>query len=77
MTTPDPSVTIKALREMLVIKEREANTLLDRIAGLERDLAQATENATRAAAQSAQDRVPAGGGTDPGIVETDDRLVLQ
>ena len=40
-----PAVTITALREMLVIKEREANTLLDRIAGLERDLAHATENA--------------------------------
>jgi hypothetical protein len=77
MTTPDASVTIKALREMLVVKEREANTLLDRIAGLERDLAQATENAHRAGAQAAHDGAPTGGGTDPDIVETDDRLVLQ
>ncbi|MFE7422154.1 DUF4041 domain-containing protein [Rhodococcus sp. NPDC057529] len=77
MTSPDPSVTIKALREMLVVKEREANTLLDRIAGLERDLAQATENAHRAGAQPVRGLAPTGGGTDPGIVETDDRLVLQ
>jgi len=77
MTSPDPSVTIKALREMLVVKEREANTLLDRIAGLERDLAQATENAHRAGTQFNHGLPPAGGGTDPDIVETDDRLVLQ
>ncbi|MDV6269614.1 DUF4041 domain-containing protein [Rhodococcus globerulus] len=69
----DPNETIRALRMALVEKERELNTLLDNLTEVTRERDSAIRDAT-AAGIALVTRATA---TPEGVIETDDRLVLQ
>ncbi|MCJ0905597.1 DUF4041 domain-containing protein [Rhodococcus sp. ARC_M6] len=69
----DPNVTIRALRTALVAKERELNSLLDSLAEVTRERDSAIRDATAASIAVATRMLV----TPDGVVETDDRLVLQ
>ncbi|MGV8872281.1 MAG: DUF4041 domain-containing protein [Rhodococcus sp. (in: high G+C Gram-positive bacteria)] len=71
MTGPDD--TIRALRTTLVAKERELNDLLDRLKVVEQERDEAQSQAARRGSSPA----PASGPVPTGLVETDDRIVLQ
>jgi hypothetical protein len=69
MADREQDPVIRALREQLVVKEREAGDLVERVAGLEHALALAEERA-RVSAHPESD-------SSGEVIETDDRLVLQ
>ncbi|OZC67140.1 DUF4041 domain-containing protein [Rhodococcus sp. 06-418-5] len=71
MTGPDD--TIRALRTTLVAKERELNDLLDRLKVVEQERDEARLHAARWGSSPE----PASGPAPTGVVETDDRIVLQ
>ncbi len=67
----DPNETIRALRSTLVSKERELNTLLDR-------LSEVTGERDRALSENGPSgRQDGGVARTAGVIETDDRVVLQ
>lgn len=74
MTEPDYERIVRGLRAQLVVKEREAGDLVDRVQHLERRLADAE---ARLRSMSATSNVTASAVGDSSLIETDDRLVLQ
>ena len=67
-----PEDTIRALRTTLVAKERELNDLLDRLKVVEQERDEARSQAGRR-----DSTVALNSGSAAGVVETDDRIVLQ